>query len=233
MIHLPKSQPPPDCLAQEKQKASGTYRCDGVATQLKEDFKNKCYLCEQRSPTSINIEHFIPHCGDRDRMFDWDNLFFCCAHCNNVKAAWQARTSFTDLLNCTLAEDRVDEVMDYHLEVSTALGTLSKEHVRINPLESNVRIQSTAQLLNEIFQGTTEQKVIESANLREKLLEEVRKLTELMSKYLGAKSERLQQRRKDQILEHLQSDSSFTAFKRCLIRKHRIFSSFVRENLLS
>jgi uncharacterized protein (TIGR02646 family) len=233
MIHLPNSQPPPDCLAQEKQKASGTYRCDGVATRLQADFKNKCYLCEQKAPTSINIEHFMPHGGDRDLMFSWENLFFCCAHCNNVKTAWQTRTSFTDILNCTLADDRVDEVMDYQIGVSAPSGMLSKEQVSIYPLEKNARVQRTAELLNEIYQGTTEQKIIESANLREILLAEVREFVDLMSKFLSAPSPGLQQRRKDQIMRHLQSDSAFTAFKRCLIRNNQRFSSWLSEMSVS
>jgi len=229
MIHLPKSQPAPECLALEKQKASGTYRCEGVATRLQVDFKNKCYLCEQKAPTSINIEHFIQHGGDRDLMFSWDNLFFCCAHCNNVKAAWQSRTSFTDLLNCTVADDRVDAVMDYQIGVSESNGMLSKEWVSIHPLEENDRVQHTAELLNEIYQGTTEQKMIESANLRDIVLAEVRELQNLLSKYCSASSPLLQQRRKEQIMSRLQSDSPFTSFKRCLIRKHHRFSSWLSE----
>ncbi len=233
MIYLPKSQPAPDCLALEKLKKSGDYNCPGVAAQLQKDFKNKCYLCEQKSPTSINIEHFMPHCGNPDLKFDWNNLFFSCAHCNNIKSSWQIRTKFTNLLNCTNAEDRVDEVMDYHFDVSTAQGILEKEHVAISSLVDDERFHRTAELLNEIFHGTTEQKFIESANLREELMKEMRALAELVSNFLKAKTPGLRQRRKEQIIMHLQPDSSFTAFKRNFIRKHRNFSSWLKEISLS
>jgi uncharacterized protein (TIGR02646 family) len=233
MIFFPKSQPAPDCLATEMLKTSGDYNCSGVVSRLKDDFKNKCYLCEQKSPTSINIEHFIPHGGDHIFKFDWNNLFFSCAHCNNVKSSWQTRTKFTDLLNCTLAEDRVDQIMEYHFDVSTPQGTLAKEHVRISALRDEARVQRTAELLNEIFQGTTVQKVIESANLREKLLEEMRALIDLVSKFLQAKTPTLQQRRKEEIMKHLQSDSAFTAFKRNLIRNHHRFASWLNESSFS
>ena len=232
MIHFPKSQPPPHCLALEKQKTTGTYRCDGVATQLKNDFKNKCYLCEQRAPTSINIEHFIPHRGDRDLMFDWNNLFFCCAHCNNIKAAWETKTTINGLLDCTNEDHHVDTVLDYSLEVSNSQGALSKENVLISPRQDDDCVRNTAQLLNEIFQGTTEQKVIESSNLRELLLGEMRALTDLLSKFLQAKTLRLQQLRKQQILKELQADSAFTAFKRCLVRKHHRFAQWLEDAVL-
>ena len=162
-------------------------------------------------------------------MFDWNNLFFCCAHCNNVKAAWETKTTIHALLDCTNENHQVDTVLDYSLEVSTSLGELSKENVLISPLQDYDCVRNTAQLLNEIFQGTTEQKVIESSNLRDRLLGEMRDLADLLSKFLQAKTPRLQQLRKEQILKELQSDSAFTAFKRCLIRKHHRFAPWLAD----
>jgi hypothetical protein len=57
MINLTKSQPAPDCLATEKLKKSGTYRCGDVHVRLKADFYNKCYICENKiyHPLILNI----------------------------------------------------------------------------------------------------------------------------------------------------------------------------------
>ena len=41
MLYLPKSQPAPDCLAHEKTKADGDYKCGDVLNRLASDFKNK------------------------------------------------------------------------------------------------------------------------------------------------------------------------------------------------
>lgn len=99
MIHLTKSQPAPSCLATEKLKKSGTYRCGDVHTRLQNDFHNKCYICEEKDISSINIEHFRPHEGKNiDLKFDWNNLFFACAHCNNTKLA---NPKYDLILNCT------------------------------------------------------------------------------------------------------------------------------------
>jgi hypothetical protein len=69
MVHLPKTQPGPPCLEVEKTKANGTYHCEGVLELIQKDFKNKCYICEDKAPLSINIEHFKRHHGTKaDRV---------------------------------------------------------------------------------------------------------------------------------------------------------------------
>ena len=75
MVFQEKSQPAPPCLAKEKQKATGDYKCGDVFERTKTDFKNKCYICENKEPITINIEHFRPHKGDKKLKFDWNNLF--------------------------------------------------------------------------------------------------------------------------------------------------------------
>ena len=56
--------------------------CGGeeVVRQLQSDFRNKCYLCEQTLLTSLEIEHFQPHMGRIELIYDWNNLFFACEH---------------------------------------------------------------------------------------------------------------------------------------------------------
>ena len=94
MINFTKSQPAPTCLAVEKAK-NGDYKCGDVLTRLNDDFHRKCYICEDKDLTSINVEHLIPHRGNVDLKFDWDNLCLACYHCNNIKLAVH-----DDILNC-------------------------------------------------------------------------------------------------------------------------------------
>jgi uncharacterized protein (TIGR02646 family) len=107
-LFFEKSQPAPDCLAHEKGKTSGDYKCGDVSSRLKTDFKNKCYLCELKELTSINVEHFRPHKGDTDLKFDWNNLYLSCAHCNNTKLA-----AYNNILNCTDPNDRIEDKLHY------------------------------------------------------------------------------------------------------------------------
>ena len=64
MIYIEKSQPAPKCLETKKNKTNGDYKCGNVLERIKNDFNNKCYICEYKEPETINIEHFRPHKGD-------------------------------------------------------------------------------------------------------------------------------------------------------------------------
>ena len=101
MVYFEKSQPAPDCLEVEKDKAGGDYKCGDVLDRIKTDFKNKCYICGYKEPVTINVEHFRPHKGNNDLKFQWENLFWSCSHCNNTKL-----DNYDDIIDCTdLNED--------------------------------------------------------------------------------------------------------------------------------
>jgi uncharacterized protein (TIGR02646 family) len=161
MINLTKSQPAPVCLEVEKSKPSSTnYRCGDVVSRCKEDFGNKCYLCEDKNITNINIEHFKPHKGDRDLMFDWNNLFYACGHCNNTKLG-----GFDDILDCT---DNSIKIID---RVKFDIKPFPKEKPKITALNNDTKTINTVNLLEKIYNGTnTSTKIEECANLRERLM---------------------------------------------------------------
>lgn len=207
MIHFPKFQPAPPSLAVEKEKANGTYRQEDVILQLQIDFKNKCYLCEEKEPTSINIEHFIAHKGNIDLKFDWNNLFFACVHCNSTK---QELISISDnILNCTRLEDQVDRQIHHYLK------TFPKETVIITAKEKEVKVQNTVALLDAIYNGTTPSKKMESNNLRKKILKEIKQFQTLLENYLNAETDK--EVFQSQINKELSMESAFTAFKRWII----------------
>lgn len=136
MVTLEKSQPAPTCLEEEKKKVRGDYKCRDVLERLKTDFKNKCYLCETSAPSTINVEHFLPHEGNLDLKFNWDNLFWACGHCNNTKL-----NHFKEILNCTKPEDQVETVMRY------AFKPFPFEDVEIEVLEDHPKVHNTRKLL--------------------------------------------------------------------------------------
>lgn len=70
-------------LEKEKQKKNGNYNASEIFDAINEIFHGKCYLCEQRG--FYQVEHLIPHKGNKDLEFEWNNLFLACPHCNNIK----------------------------------------------------------------------------------------------------------------------------------------------------
>lgn len=216
MIYFEKSQPAPDCLEKEKLKKSGDYKCGCVLERLKTDFKNKCYICESKAPTGINVEHFKSHQGNVHLKFDWNNLFWSCGHCNNTKLAL-----FDDILNCTDLNDDIENALKYEFK------PFPHEQIIVENLKDNPKTKNTKNLLLAVFNGTTKLKTIEADNLRSELLKEIRKYQEHLCDYYEAYDQKHKNDLLLKIKSHLNSASAFTAFKRQIIKDNpKLFSDF-------
>jgi hypothetical protein len=210
MINILRSMPPPPCLEKEKKKANGDYKCGDVLERIKNDFKNKCYICEYKAPPSINVEHFIPHKGDKDLKFDWNNLFWACVHCNNTKGG-----RFDNILNCTNPEHDVENWIKYEMILTP------QKKVKITALRNNKFIDNTVQLLIDVYYGTTKLKRLESSNIRETLLKELLDFQKVLQRYDAddvEDDEKVISLKK--IKAHLSKSSPFTAFKRWFIKNN-------------
>ena len=212
MLYFEKSQPAPECLATEQQKFRGDYKCGCVLERLKTDFKNKCYLCESKQPLSINVEHFKPHGGDKALKFDWNNLFWSCAHCNNTKL-----DKFKNLLNCTNSDDEIETKLSY------LFNPFPFEQVKIKTLSTDDKTIETQQLLLAIFNGTTPLKVIESSHIRNNLTEDIRSFQKNLFKYfIETNTPKEKKKYLRRIKSHLHISSAFTSFKRQIIKDNSI-----------
>lgn len=208
MVFFEKSQPAPECLAKEKLKTNGDYKCGDVLPRLRNDFKNKCYLCELGGLTNINVEHFVPHEGDIHLKFDWNNLFWSCSHCNNIKS-----NIYKNLLDCSKVE--AEESLAFKF------SPWPYEKVRIENLNEEPATLETKQLLEAVYNGTTLMKKMESASLRDKLLEEVVKFQGDLNDYIRNEfNEEIKELQLLKIKTHLSKSSNFTAFKRDKIRSN-------------
>lgn len=155
-------------VARGKGSGSGdtnVYRSGPVYEQIKADFYEKCYLCEDDEQTSIHIEHFEPHKDDLIKKFDWNNLFYACGHCNGVKGA-----DFWPLLDCTDSTHQVWESIEIR-----PLELFPKMIVEINlnpecpkPTEG----ENTRRLLEKILTGknATSMQMDQARKLRKKML---------------------------------------------------------------
>jgi hypothetical protein len=217
MIHLTKSQPAPICLAEEKLKKSGSYRCGDVHTRLQTDFHNKCYICEEKDISSINIEHFIPHKGDIDLMFDWNNLFFACGHCNNIKLA---NPKYDPILNCLNPNDRILEWIEFEA------SPFPKSPVKITSLlTSNDAVNNTVDLLDLVYNGHTATKKMESDNIQKKICKELVRFQALLLEYYHetGMSDSEKEDVRNKIRRLLSPKAAFTAFKVWIIKRNTTY----------
>jgi hypothetical protein len=216
MINFTKSQPAPACLAVEKAK-NGDYKCGDVLDRLNDDFHRKCYICEDKDISNINVEHLIAHKGDIDLKFDWDNLCLACYHCNNLKSS-----IYVDILNCVNNSIIITDAIQFQID-----GFPKAKPKFEVLLQNNVLVKNTINLLEAVYNGTTSQKQLESSNLRDKLGKEMKEFNDLLHQYFFTdgleESEKVDL--KKEIKRKLSTQSPFTAFKIGVIKSNVVMLS--------
>ena len=203
-----KSKKATESLEIEKSK-NGSYNTPEVNAALKEMFHGKCYICENKQVTSYHIEHLVPHRGDRDLKYDWNNLFLACAHCNNTKS-----DKFDPIIDC--AKENVEELIAFRKE--GYFGT--DEKLVFDMLDSRIETQNTVKLLQEVYYGSTPQKKMEAIILRRMLRKELSEFKEYVREYKEAEEEEKEDLMCE-LKQQLRDSSPFVAFKRWLIRDNK------------
>lgn len=189
-------------------KSKGTScNTEAVNSALQELFHGKCYICENNKITSYQIEHLIPHKENPELKYDWNNLFLSCAHCNNIKG-----DKITPIIDCT--KENVEEKLAFRK--TGFFGT--EEKLVFEMLDESVETQNTKKLLELAFYGNTPQKKMEAKIMRKELRKELSNFKEYVREYMEAENADEKEDVECLIKKELSDRSSFTAFKRWLIR---------------
>lgn len=208
------------------QKASdneSTYNTESVNQALREVFHGKCYICENKAATSYQIEHLVPHRGEKILKYDWKNLFWSCAHCNNTKS-----DKYEPILDCT--KEPVEKMIAFRKK--GYFGTDERlEFTFVG--EEREDVKNTIALLEATYYGTTPQKQIEARILRKTLRQELSKFKEHVREYQEAEDEVEKEDIECFLRRELKDSAAFAAFKRWLIWDNEMFSEveqFIPEN---
>ena len=206
MIKIERNPVPPLSLSIEAKKATGRYNKSDVIQALKEDSHDKCYICELKGLSDPEVEHLRPHHNRKevDRVFDWNNLFYACPHCNNLKKA----TKYDDKIIDCCVEDP-EEFLDQCYQDG---------HVVVHNIVDEERAIMTAELIQDSFEkrntGIREAAcqhridcLADSMNVLYKTLE---KHKEMPSSQRYIKS----------LKSSLKRSSEFAAFKRNYVKNH-------------
>lgn len=207
MVKIERSYPAPASLAIESQKKNGKYNGEDVIRQLVHDFHDKCYICEMKPVTDVQVEHLLPHRGGeyRDRKFDWDNLFLSCPHCNQVKN----KTKYdAGIIDC--CKEDPEEFLLFRLENDSVVVRALSEH--------DGKAQRTADLVEETFHCMNTGSLTHDSEVRlQDLQKEMNVLYTWLGKYKNDKNGRAKR-----ILKGLLSrESAYAGFKRSYIRLHK------------
>jgi hypothetical protein len=213
MINFVKSQPAPECLEKQKKNKTGTYNCDGVKEQLVKDFFDKCYICEEKDISKKVVEHFQSHRSGKDRnlMFDWNNLYLACGHCNEVKGA-----RFDYILNCTNSEHKILDWIEYKIE------TVPFAEVEIiSKKDDDELVRKTVELLIGVYNGTNMSNKFNSNSIRKKLILEIKKFQQLLDDYFykSGLEEDDKVKLRMEIKRNIHPETPFTAFKIWILKR--------------
>lgn len=157
MFNVIRPQPGPQSLQNHVR-----YDSEDVYNALKECFFDKCYLCETKNPHDVNIEHFVAHEGDSERKFAWNNLYYVCSRCNNIKS-----NRFNELLDCC---DPATDVFRHIVLLPPR--TPFSEKVDIEAKSEEDRTQNTKRLLDLIYNNdNTVNKRVTGSYLRQQIFD--------------------------------------------------------------
>lgn len=207
MVKVVRSFPAPESLAKEAKKASGRYDKPDVIERLKEDFHNKCYICEMKELQDPNVEHLLPHKNGKfpERKFDWENLFWACGHCNGIKNNGKYDAGIID---CCRQDP--EEFLDFRLKSDSVVICVVKSDDEI--------YKRTAQLITETFsQKNTGMRTYTSDERLRLLQKEMNLLYGQLEKLHNNPNSKIIMRT---ICSLLRRESAFAAFKRCYVRAH-------------
>jgi hypothetical protein len=150
------------------------YDSRDVWDALSRVFHKKCYICETKEAHDINVEHFVPHEGDENLKYDWNNLYFSCGRCNNIKLA-----KYDELIDC--CDTQVDVLRAIkHVPPITPYAKMLQIESQVN----DVKINLTTELLDRVFNSThTPNKTVSASFLRKQVFSQYNLLLDLLSKY--------------------------------------------------
>ncbi|HEM8180731.1 TPA: hypothetical protein U2M35_002124 [Providencia rettgeri] len=165
MFNVIRKLPAPSSL-----KTQTKYDGEDVYEALQECFHYKCYLCETKYLSDINIEHFYPHENDDNLKFSWDNLYYACSRCNNIKS-----NKFKNLLDCCSSE-----LVWNKIKLLPSFAPRPKNLI-VEAQFPDSKTVETAELLTEIYNNdNTMNKKITAKSLRMMVVQTTHKLIKQM-----------------------------------------------------
>lgn len=206
MIRINKSTESPQSL-----KMENCHRYDGqdVQEKLYADQYGKCYLCEQETHKSFEIEHFKSKAEgfSPELKFAWTNLFLSCKYCNGRKPNELEILNPLDL--------NIEEIIAHKIDLYS--GTIEFSSPSNDP-----HTEETILLLGKLFNGKSNIRDIKGKILYDDLNREVLNFLKMLLQYKSMPNEE----NKQIIIDLLHISKEFLGFKYWIIKDSGLFDQF-------
>ena len=208
MVKVERTFPAPASLKTESKKTTGKYDKPDVIKQLRENFNDKCYICEIKDLQDPEVEHLLPHENGKysERKFDWNNLFWSCGHCNKVK---NQEKYARGIIDCCV--ENPEELMFFRLKDGN-VEVIAKDN-------DNEKAALTSTLVYEVFNlKNTGMRIYKSEMRLTELNKEMNILYENLEALKRNPNSKVVMRKLKALLRR---ESKFAAFKRNYIRENK------------
>jgi uncharacterized protein (TIGR02646 family) len=202
MIRVNKSRETPASLLVENCK---NYDGQDVKKTLYDDQHGKCYLCEQKTFKSYNIEYYRAKAVGfyPELTFAWINLFLSCPYCNGRKP------NAYDILDPT--NNDIEEIISHRIDFSNSLILFSN-------LREGIQEGFTIRLLDILFNGKDQIRDDKTQLLYNDLKTEIEFFLSLLVD---------NENNKQKIIDSLSIKKEFLAFKYWIIKdNNRLYEEF-------
>nr|WP_081648471.1 hypothetical protein [Pseudomonas sp. P818] len=218
MFNVSRPATAPVSLAKLKKYDSGD-----VYQAICDIFYNKCYLCETKEPHDINVEHFRAHMGDEILKYDWNNLYFACSRCNNIKG-----DNYNNLLDCCNPQDNVLRAIK-HLPPTTPYAKTVQIVINLDSESA----KTTKDLLDKIYNSEhTINKKVSGAYLRKKIFDQYNLLlTQINSYYSPIATQEEKNTAIERIKLLINKDQPYSAFMSWCILEDEKLSQLLGETI--
>jgi hypothetical protein len=206
MIRVNKSSDIPASLLVEN---CADYNGQDVQEALVADQHQKCYLCEQKTTKSFQVEHlkakadgFYP-----ELKYTWSNLFLSCPYCNGRKP------NDFDLLNPI--SDNIEEIICHRLDLSAKSAAITSFRV-------GLKEDYTVRLLDRLFNGRNNLRDIKGKILFDDIEREIVFFLKLLNDYKDFETPEDKQK----VIDSLLITKEFLAFKYWIIKDNGFYERF-------
>lgn len=215
MVKISKSELPQGV----KIRTENDYRSKEVLQIIQRDFFNKYYLCEEKEPTSINVEHLCSQKHYKQMKREWGNLFFSCAHCNRIKGS-----NYDQIINCTKEDPEKYIGLKFYCFPNNRVEVLERMDGGKN--------KKTMELLDKIYNGPgTPVSNFEAENLKSRISKEVDEFRKCIFSYQEESDLKLKEVYREKIRKMLSRESNFAGFKRNLVYENKEYMQYFGDLL--
>jgi hypothetical protein len=191
------------------------YDGQDVQEALVADQHEKCYLCEQRTTKSFQIEHLKSKAIGYFPLlkYTWSNLFLSCPYCNGRKP-----NNF-DLLDP--AVNNIEDVIAHRLDLAARSAVIIS-------LKEGIQENYTVRLLDKLLNGKDKLRDIKGAILFKYIEREIVFFLQLLNDYKNSNSPENKQR----VIDSLLITKEFLAFKYWIVKDNANLYADFKDHMI-